>query len=570
MGLKKQNRLTKISDLHVDKIRVFFKRSILKSIVKLLVMEHAGFRTFKAVKNINRLFTNIDLSKYKKNKELESYIWCINYISKQWLSGIVTIDLIIEGAKRQPEFDNIKEEIISSCVNDPNIISAPEAKMIFDLVSDALQYGFVTSMREEYQELLEDIDLNNPGAFKEVMDRLFLISKSLIDIQHNTNLVSNQITFNSADLSSVKEAVSKTISSLQGSGAVLKTGIRRLNTLLSPGYMSGRLYCYIGLPGSYKSGILLKTALDIRKYNEDFEPKTPGMKPCVLYITMENTFTETIERIWNMEFDDNITNYSEEEAVERLSEAMGFNISKNRDEDGNDDRLQFRSEEGHQNIEIIIKYFPYREISTDDLFTIIQDLREDNMEVCCLVLDYIKRIRPATSMTSDTTKTELARIVNELKALSVIDDMPVVTAHQSNRAGAMAVDNAVRQGKGDVTKLVGRENTGDAWEIIESIDWGAFINVEYKPGTDEKYLAINVVKRRRIDSSEAEFAKYTYIAHPFAKENQFRLLDDMNQEKILSLKSLVSDIDVNGKEKTNATARLKNMEPSEFIDIDDE
>ena len=568
--MKKQNRLTKISDLHVDKIRVLFKRSILKSIVKLLVMEHAGFRTFKAVKNINRLFTNIDLSKYKKNKELESYIWCINYISKQWLSGIVTIDLIIEGAKRQPEFDNIKEEIISSCVNDPNIISAPEAKMIFDLVSDALQYGFVTSMREEYQELLEDIDLNNPGAFKEVMDRLFLISKSLIDIQHNTNLVSNQITFNSADLSSVKEAVSKTISSLQGSGAVLKTGIRRLNTLLSPGYMSGRLYCYIGLPGSYKSGILLKTALDIRKYNEDFEPKTPGMKPCVLYITMENTFTETIERIWNMEFDDNITNYSEEEAVERLSEAMGFNISKNRDEDGNDDRLQFKSEEGHQNIEIIIKYFPYREISTDDLFTIIQDLREDNMEVCCLVLDYIKRIRPATSMTSDTTKTELARIVNELKALSVIDDMPVVTAHQSNRAGAMAVDNAVRQGKGDVTKLVGRENTGDAWEIIESIDWGAFINVEYKPGTDEKYLAINVVKRRRIDSSEAEFAKYTYIAHPFAKENQFRLLDDMNQEKILSLKSLVSDIDVNGKEKTNATVRLKNMEPSEFIDIDDE
>lgn len=107
-------------------------------------------------------------------------------------------------------------------------------------------------------------------------------------------------------------------------------------------------------------------------------------------------------------------------------------------------------------------------------------------------------------------------------------------------------------------------------EIIESIDWGAFINVEYKPGTDEKYLAINVVKRRRIDSSEAEFAKYTYIAHPFAKENRFRLLDDMNQEKILSLKSLVSDIDVNGKEKTNATARLKNMEPSEFIDIDDE
>lgn len=562
--LKKAVKLTKVSNLHIDKIGVFFKRSILKSIVKILVMEHNGFRTFKSIKNINRLFTNIDLSKYKKNKELESYIWCINYISKQWLDGIVTIDLIIEGAKRHPEFDNIKEGIISSCISDPNIISAPEAKMVFDLISDALQYGFVTSMREEYQELLEDIDLNNPGAFKEVMNRLFLISKSLIDIQHNTNLVSNQITFNSADLSSIKEAVSKTITSLQGSGSVLKTGIRRLNTLLSPGYMAGRLYCYIGLPGSFKSGILLKTALDIRKYNEDFETKTPGMKPCALYITMENTFTETIERIWNMIFDDSITNYSEDEAVEKLSDALGFHIDKEEDSDGNADRLQFKSEEPNQNIEIVIKYFPYREISTDDLFTIIQDLREDNMEVCCLIFDYIKRIRPATVMSSDTTKTELARIINELKALAVIDDIPVVTAHQSNRAGAAAVDNAVRQGKGDVTKLVGRENTGDAWEIVETVDWGAFINIEYKPGTDEKYLVISVVKRRRIDSSEAEFAKYTYIAHPFARENQFRLLDDMNQEKILSLKSLVSDIDLIGKEKTNAVSRLKNLETSEF------
>lgn len=101
-------------------------------------------------------------------------------------------------------------------------------------------------------------------------------------------------------------------------------------------------------------------------------------------------------------------------------------------------------------------------------------------------------------------------------------------------------------------------------EIVETVDWGAFINIEYKPGTDEKYLVISVVKRRRIDSSEAEFAKYTYIAHPFARENQFRLLDDMNQEKILSLKSLVSDIDLIGKEKTNAVSRLKNLETSEF------
>ena len=467
---KDKKELTKTNEIKIDKISVFFKRSILKSIVKILVMEHAGFRTFKAVKNINRLFTNIDLSKYKSNAELESYIWCISFISKHWLDGMVNIDLIYEGAKRAKEFDNIKDGIITTCMNDANIITAPEAKMIFDLVAEALQYGFVTAMKEEYQDLLGDIDLNNPGAFKELMKRLFLISKSLMDIQHNTNLVSGQLTFNSSDLQSVKDAISKTLNSLQGSGAILKTGIRRLNTLLSPGYMNGRLYVYVGPPASFKSGILIKSTLDIRKYNPNYQTKTPGMRPCVLYITMENTFTETIERIWNMSFDDSITNYTEEEAIEKLSKELGFGKVYNDavevyDAEGNSSKKDLevlgKDDDENLNIEIVIKYFPYREISTDDLFTIIQDLREDNMEVCAFVFDYIKRIRPAEAV-ADNVKLELNRVINELKALAVILDIPTITGHQSNRAAVAAIDGATRQGKGDVTKLIGREHVGDA------------------------------------------------------------------------------------------------------------
>mgnify|MGYP006990127452 CR=1 FL=1 len=35
-------------------------------------------------------------------------------------------------------------------MGDPNIISAPEAKAIFDLVGEALQYGYVASLKDEY------------------------------------------------------------------------------------------------------------------------------------------------------------------------------------------------------------------------------------------------------------------------------------------------------------------------------------------------------------------------------------------------------------------------------------
>lgn len=465
---QKKSELTKTSDIKINKIGVFFRRPVLKSIMKILTMEHSGFRTFKSMKNINRLFNNLDMSKYKNNQELMSYIWCINYISKQWLEGIVTVDTIAEMAKRQPDYDNIKDEIITTCMNDPNIISAPEAKAIFDLIGESLQYGYVASMKEEYISLLDDINLDNPGAFKELVNRLFIVSQSLLDIKHNTNLVANKITFNTADLDSVKEAITQTIDSLKTSNNIFKTGIKRLNTLLSPGYMNGRLYVYMGLPAGGKSLMLLKSAIDIRKYNPDYQPKTPGMKPCVLYITMENTFTETIERIWNMSFDDSIVDYTVDEALDRICNELGVDRILNDDvtvidsDTGNKLEAQLmKTSPGKTNIEIVMKYFSYREISTDDIFTIIQDLRDENLEVCALVFDYIKRIEPSTPA-ADNVKLELNRIINELKALAVIQDIPVITAHQMNRAAAATVDAAARQGKGDVTKLVGRENVGDA------------------------------------------------------------------------------------------------------------
>lgn len=574
---KKITTLPKTNEIKFDKISVFYKRPILKSILKILTMEHSGFRTFKSVKNINRLFANLDLKKYQNHQELLSFIWCISYISKEWLSGVVSPDIIIEMAKRQPDFDNIKNNVIEECINDPNIVTPPEAKMIFDLIAEALQLGFVGAVRDEYINLLEDIDLNDSGAFRVILERLFMISQSLLDIKHNTNLVANKVTFNTADIDSVKEALSSTIESLSVSNNMFKVGIRRWNTLLSPAYMNGRLYTYIGAPGSGKSLILLKTALDIRKYNPDYQPRTPGMRSCVLYITMENSFTETIERIWNMTFDDPITNYSVDEATDILCNELGITrILRDdvvvTDLDTNErtlaDLIKEPDESNKSNIELVIKYFSYREINTDDLFTIISDLRDENMEVCTLVFDYIKRIEPATPA-ADNVKLELNRIINELKALAVREDIPVVTAHQMNRAGAAVLDNAVRQGKGDGLKNVGREHTGDAWEVIETSDFVAMTNIAYKPGSDDRYMELEVVKRRRIDSAESEFAKYTYLAHPFSKKNGLRLVDDINIDKVLSLQSLVSDIDIIDKEKANAVPRLQTIKQSEFVDLDE-
>jgi hypothetical protein len=106
-------------------------------------------------------------------------------------------------------------------------------------------------------------------------------------------------------------------------------------------------------------------------------------------------------------------------------------------------------------------------------------------------------------------------------------------------------------------------------EVCESADFAAVLNIEYKPNTDQKYMVISLVKRRSIDTTESKYAKYTYLAHPFSKTNGFRLLDDMNLKKELSVQSLVTDILAIGKEKTNAVPRLKSVEPSEFEESKD-
>lgn len=577
---KQKNQITKIGDIKLDKINVFFKKSILKNIMKILTMEHGGYRSFKSVKNINSLFNNIDMTKYKSNIELESYVWCIRFISKKWLDGYITPDLIVEIAKRDPSYDNIKGEIINLAMNDPNIITAPEAKGVMDLIGESLQYGYIVSVKDEYINILDNIDINDPGSFKELVNRLFNISKSLMDIQYNTNLIANKISFNTGNIESVKNALTKTMESLDSNNNMLKMGIRRWNTLLSPALMNGRLYVYAGPVSGGKSVVLEKTAMDIREYNPNYQTKTPGMKPCVLYISMENTFTECIERMWNMTFDDPMTNYTIDQAIDMICDKLGISKCMNESveveiTDANTNKkervlsdLIDNKNTDERNIEIVMQYYSYREISTNDLFTIIHDLREENLECIALVFDYIKRIRPA-EVDADNEKMELNRIMNELKALAVIQDIPVVTAHQINRAGTALIDQAIRSGRGDGLKAVGREHIGSAYEVAEVADFLALVNIAYKPGTDEKFLEINVVKRRRIDAAEADFAKFTYLAHPFSRNNGLKLIDDMRLDKVLSLQSLVSDILPVGKEKTNATQRLQTLEYSEFDEYDD-
>ena len=102
---------------------------------------------------------------------------------------------------------------------------------------------------------------------------------------------------------------------------------------------------------------------------------------------------------------DDIRNYSPKQVKKKMREKGGLKLT--------DDN----------NIDIIIKEYKNREIDTNDLYSIINDLADEGVEVITLIVDYMKRIRPAERANDE--KTELKNISNELKEVAKFFDIPV-------------------------------------------------------------------------------------------------------------------------------------------------
>ena len=191
------------------------------------------------------------------------------------------------------------------------------------------------------------------------------------------------------------------------------------------------------------------------------------------------------------------------------------------------------------NVDIVIKYYAKRTIDTNDLYGIIKDLYDDGREVVTLILDYVKRIKPAEK--AATEKEELKNITNELKTLATSLDIAVITAQQLNRTAASVIDAAIQNKKEDVTRLVGRDGIAGAWEIIENSDVCIIINQEVKADTQEVYLTFKLLKRRyRSSESDEKLKRLDYFNHPYEPGNTIKLIDDVDLPESISLYSLAT------------------------------
>ena len=537
----------KLSELRASKLPIRIDITTLDMTIQFLYKEGA-LRTRKALTNIDKLFKSLDLTIYtEKDVELTNRIWIIERTLDGLLrEGLVQGEFVKNYCKLDSECDDYKASILDQLTSAKRQINYDESKYLLKQIDERLAFGYTVTLKHIVQELFSLLDESDPRSYRQLQDDLYQIANSIINIKRRTNSLGADQTF------SLQEDVFETVlfdsmKKLNNRNRIFITGIRHLNTFLAPGYMSGRLYTYLAFPGGGKSQILLKTAWDIKKYNGGIECKNPDHRPAVLMITMENSIEETVERIFNMvSSDDDIRNYSPKQ-VKKMLKRDGLTIT---DKD---------------NIDIIIKYYPNRSIDTNDLYGIIQDLDDEGVEVVALILDYLKRIKPAEK--GQNEKEELKNITNELKDLATYWDIPVISAQQLNRTASAIVDAAIQAKKSDVTKLVGRDGVAGAWEIIENSDVVIIINREKKLGSDEVYMTFKLLKRRyRSSDNDDKLRELEYFNHPYAKGSTIRLVDDVELEESISLTSLSSEfvaLENTKRGKKNAMEREQIREDSD-------
>lgn len=466
--------------------------------------------------SIRKFFDYLDTDIYATNVSLYARVVFIKKALECILSkGTERKDLILDYCRL--ENDQETQNIIDN-IDKYGQLSANEIKMVNKSISDRLKYAYLIFYKEILRDLFMRVDQNEFESLNEANDIIkAALSSFMNDIRKTENNVSTNVFTLRDDIMDmylselVKKATDPTLT--------LQTGIRYLNDMLSPGFAPGRLYLWLGITGGYKSSILLQCARWIKLYNK-ITPrrKEPSATPTVLLISTENSVEETVIRLFNMCASDKpINEFTPEQAIELMKKTGHMTLK-----DGDTD--------------IYIAYYANNELDTSDLYSIIEDLEDDNREVVALIFDYIKRIRPAEYAPDE--RLQLKNVSNELKTLAIKLDIPVITAQQINRAGNMAIDAAAGEGKEDLARLLGRANIAVSWDLLENVDWAAIINIEREKSSQRLYLTIKRIKIRYKD-----LAKYSYINHPFHENSTIQLEDDITLPNPLSKESLSSDME---------------------------
>lgn len=396
-------------------------------------------------------------------------------------------------------------------------LTSAEIQWMNNMVSEALKFSHVYSNVDVLLDLCTRIKSLDYGSKAQVVQEFEnAINTIQNDFRRAKNEDQTEQIFSLRD-EYFEDMMYDTHNALSSPRRKLVTGMQGLNEMLGGGFENGRCYVFFGLPGEGKSTIILNILYQIKKYNRDYRTKDPTKRPCVVLLTMENTVTESVERLFGMATGrSNMADYTVENAMRMLREEGELYLTD------------------VSPIDIIIKFKPSNSVDTSYLYTLTEDLEDQGLEVIAMFQDYIGRIR-STERLADT-RLEYGMVVDEFKTYAEIKDIPVITVGQLNRDASKHIDEARNKSKSDLVRLIGRSNISESMLILNNIDAGFMIAPEVTR-TGERYLGIQRIKIR-YNAGNREFL---YL--PFANST-LKLVEDYGS--IAAYKTTMNENEMSG------------------------
>lgn len=512
----------------MDKLTLKWDAGILNKLIGLTYKKNQHITIFN-LRNLQKLLYASDFSQYINKAMIIRRVDFLKRSLEARLDHKFTDESIIINYAMEDTDDDVTNEIVNNLPKYKQL-NHNEIQYLNKMVEDRLRYGSLQTSLHEMQSIIEKVESGDFNTYSEAF--LWIdewVGKFKADMRKIRSELNNGVLrFNDV---AIEEKITDILNRLGTTQSIIISGLQMLNTMLGPGYLGGRLYTYAALPANFKSGLLLKTAIDCIKYNaKTYRGKKEDYKKAVVYFTMENTTEESFERAFHMTVNkDDLRDYESSHIAAEMKRAGLVN---------------------NPDMELIMVYKPNRSISTADIRNFIEELEEEKIEVVMLCFDYIKRIRPFEKAANE--KEELKNITNELKQIGIDFDIPIVTAAQLNRQAATVINNTVRMGKADALKEIDASMIGSAWEILENSDVVILINMQKRKKDDKLFLSFLLCKQRYQKSD------VSFFNQPF-DEKTFNLEDDILLKKpkgVVSLSTDFEDVDLDLYEKRGRSTHM--------------
>lgn len=477
--------------------------------------------TRSALNNLFNMINMINMNLYRNNQSLRARIELIQLILEARLHmGFDNRKLLLNYALERSDYkEMIREEILPEIQRTK--INERSIQYMNSFVAEKLIYGYMYAYKDEMFRIFEDLESNNYRTMKDITTKFKeLVVNIMFDIRRSEDFAENNMTL---DLSSSFESViAAIVTQLKDPTNKLISGVKALNMLLNGGFEQGRSYMFFGITGIGKSLLLLNILIQIKLFNK-VSPKDPSKRPAVLYISQENSVPETVERMFNIQVTgDNIRNYTPSEVSKLLRSKGGLTLK-------NDD-----------DIDIIVKYYEDKEISTLDLEPIIKDIEDTGREVIVLIHDYVERIR--SSKGHQELRLELAEIANDYSVIAKRLNIPVIGAGQFNRRADEMIETArATNGNLDIGKHLNKSHASESFAMFKNIDAGIGVHRVIDENGDQ-FMTFTDMKQRSKTGGNKKNAFSRYFAHPLDPNSGYsRLIPDIEMDEFLSRTSLSKD-----------------------------